>query len=69
MAFVSIDTTVKGGLPVTVEADVEYDSFDRTHYVTDMTVFWASGKRVTDKVHNSIPESDWDRIVDEMLYQ
>ena len=67
MTTVSIDTTVKGGLPVIIEAEVFYDRLDAEYYIDEMTVFWANGKRVTDTVHDSIPQNDWDRIEDEIM--
>jgi hypothetical protein len=70
MSTIEIETQVKGGLPVI--AILDYESSDPSvgimgDSVDYPTIHWLSGNQVTDKVFESIPQSDIERIMIEAL--
>lgn len=65
--MICIDTTIKGGLPVKVMAKVRWDRRDQAFDVDVIGVYWMSGKRVPDHLHNQITDLEWDRIEQELI--
>ena len=65
--MIELDTTVKGGLPVIAQVvfSTPSPSVGLLHGEADVTIFWRGGKIVTKKVYDSIPEADFDRIIEE----
>lgn len=67
---VEFQSTVKGGLPVLVVARIhaaepDVGIFGKTAELED--ICWPSGKPITAKAWNSIPEADLERLMDEAL--
>lgn len=58
----SIDVTVKGGLPLIAEATADCGE------IFDVTLHWARKpyNEISDNMANSIPESDWADIHDRL---
>ena len=70
MREITIETTIKGGLPVL--AIMDYEPVDREMGIllgvlSDPWICWMSGKKVTKKVYESISQSELERIMVEGL--